>query len=121
MIAPFYLFQVYHSAYSRFSEAALGNWDVFLNIINVEAARGISGNDLREVFYGPREEGDLYDHVLGMLWSQVLRPLSWLGLLGDVQPEGTHGFEHRIFVKTPLWAAAFNLDTDYMVQEPVRH
>jgi hypothetical protein len=121
LIAPFYLFRVDHSAYSRFSEPVLGNWDVFLNIINVEAAHGISGSDLREVFYGPREEGDLYDHALGMLWSQVLRPLSWLGVFAEVQPEGTHGFEHRIFMKTPLWDAAFDLDTDHMLQEPLRH
>jgi len=121
IIAPFYLFRVDHSAYSRFSEPVIGNWDVFLNIINVEAANGISGGDLRDVLYGPREEGDLFDDALGMLWSQVLRPLSWLGLLAEVQPDGTYGSEHCVFVKTPLWDAAFNLDTDDMVQQPMRH
>lgn len=121
LLAPFYLFQVDHGAYSRTPEPVVGNWDVFLNVINVDAANGLSGRELRQILFGPPDAEAIYDRTLGMLWSQVLRPLCWLGLLAEQQVERTHGFEDRIYATTPLWRAAFDLETDSFISRPTWH
>lgn len=42
LIAPFWLFEVDHGASSRVPEALLGNWSVFLGVLNEEAAQGLT-------------------------------------------------------------------------------
>jgi hypothetical protein len=45
---------------SRFDDAPIpGNWDVFLNVLNVETEDGATGAQLRRVFYGEPETGPL--------------------------------------------------------------
>ncbi|MCC0041890.1 MAG: hypothetical protein H6880_06935, partial [Rhodobiaceae bacterium] len=83
-VVPFYLFRVDHARFSRFDdEPILGNWDTFLNVLNVETEGGATGADLRRVFYGEPEKGPFpgYDDRLSKLYIQVLRPLCWSGLL----------------------------------------
>lgn len=121
VIAPFYLFRIDHAAYSRMDEPVLGNWDVFLNVLNVEAAHGVSGGDLREIFYGPPDPASPYDHMPGMIWSQILRPLCWLGLLADQRTERFQHFEERVYATTPLWRDAFDLQTDAIIPKPRLH
>lgn len=53
VIAPFYLFQVDHAAWSRLPEPRLDNWSLYLNLLHVEAARGVTCGALREALYGP--------------------------------------------------------------------
>jgi hypothetical protein len=120
LLAPFYLFRVDHGRHARLrDERLLGNWDVFLNVINVEAQSGVSGARLREALYGPPASGQSFDPIMGSLFIEVLRPLCWLGLLAAV------GEERRswdsLYVKTPLWFAALRLDTDAGLKPIVTH
>ena len=58
IVTPFYLFEIDHLRFSRFREEPLGNWDVFLNVLNVQAEDSISGRDLSRTRYGdPSTEG----------------------------------------------------------------
>lgn len=124
IITPFYLFEVDHTGYTRFSnEPLLGNWDMYLNILNVEAEDGITGGHLRRTLYGPPEHSPLprYDDVLGNLYLNILRPLCWTGLLHMNRVKGFQSTERSVFTKTPLWKAALKLETDPLVKTATRH
>jgi len=124
IITPFYLFEVNHTGYTRFSDGPLlGNWDMFLNILNVEAEDGITGADLRRKLYGDPDHGPgpRYDDILGSLYLNILRPLCWTGLLQMSQAKGFQSAERSVFTKTPLWQAALKLETDSLVQRATRH
>ena len=124
IITPFYLFEVNHTGYTRFSDGPLlGNWDMFLNILNVEAEDGITGADLRQTLYGPPDHSPLprYDDVLGSLYLNILRPLCWVGLLHMNRVKGFQSTERSVFTKTPLWRAALKLETDALVKPATRH
>jgi hypothetical protein len=121
ILAPFYLFRVNHEFLSRKPIPLAGNWDVFLNVLNVEADGGISGRAFREILYGPHDPAKGYDAVMGGLYIQVLRPLCWAGLLTEQSPKDTHASGRYSFMKTPLWRLALQLDTDKMVQPTARH
>jgi hypothetical protein len=121
ILAPFFLFRVNHEFLSRKPMQLAGNWDVFLNVLNVEADPGISGRAFREILYGPHDPAQGYDEMMGGLYIQVLRPLCWAGLLAEHRPKGTYAFGQHNFVKTPLWRAALQLDTYTMVQPATRH
>lgn len=108
---PFYLFEFDHLRFSRTDERPIGNWDTFLN---VEAEGGISGRDLDRVFYGT-DPKDRYNRDLTNLYTQILRPLLWTGLLAEHRNKGDR-IEGAIFTKTPLWHAALRLDTDDMLK-----
>lgn len=119
ILTPFYVFEVNHS--SRTSEKLLGNWDIFLNVLNVEAEDGISVDELRRVLYGPRPSNQQgIDIVTLDLFEQVFRPLSWTGLLSEHR-SGHDFLRDRLYIKTPLWKAALKLETDPMVSKAVRH
>ena len=48
-VVPFFLFRINHASMSRFDDAPiLGNWDVFLNVLNVEAEDGATGAQLEK-------------------------------------------------------------------------
>jgi hypothetical protein len=124
IIIPFYLFEIDHAAYTRFSsEPLLGNWDMFLNVLNVEAEDGITGAELRQILFGAPEPSPLprYDDVLGSFYLNVLRPLCWTGLLHMTRVKGLQSTERSVFTKTPLWKAALKLDTDSLVKTATRH
>ncbi len=106
-IAPFYLFQVDHAAWSRLPGLQLDNWSLYLNLLHVEAARGVTGSALRETLFGLPDPAGAYDRVPGMIWNQVLRPLCWVGLLEESATSEHAHFEDRRYVTTPLWAKAF--------------
>lgn len=124
IITPFYLFELNHTGYTRFiDEPPLGNWDMFMNILNVEAEDGITGADLRRTLYGDPDQapGPRYDDILGSLYLNILRPLCWAGLLHVDRSKGFQSTERSLFTKTPLWKAALKLKTDSMVQSATRH
>ncbi|CUH39480.1 hypothetical protein JSE7799_02207 [Jannaschia seosinensis] len=119
-VVPFFLFHVDHAASSRFDdEPVLGNWDIFLNVLNVETEDGATGADLRRVFYGEPEPG--FDAMMSGLFVQVLRPLSWAGLLEKQDGASRYRSEDALFVKTPLWRSALRLDNDAEVTPATRH
>jgi hypothetical protein len=120
LLAPFYLFRVDHGRHSRFPDALpLANWDIFLNVINVEAEACVSGARLRKAIYGEPADGPHYDRIMSDLYMQVLRPLCWLGLLQVVGEERMSG--NTAYAKTPLWHATLRLDTDATLRPIVKH
>lgn len=124
IITPFYLFEINHTGYTRFSDGPLvGNWDMFMNILNVEAEDGITGADLRRTLYGEPAPGPgpHYDDILGSFYLNVLRPLCWAGLLHMDQVRGFQRIERSVFTKTPLWKASLKLETDSQVKAATRH
>lgn len=92
-------------------------------MLNVETEDGATGAHLRRVLFGQPETGPLprYDEVLGQLCIQVLRPLCWAGLLQQGRGTASYRFEEAIFVKTPLWRRAVQLEMDEMVHESMQH
>lgn len=122
LLARYLLFQIDHSQYTRFDERPMGSWDIFLNVINVEADMGASEGRLCSVLYGGDEQ-DFRRHsymTAFAFYAHVLRPLCWAGLLAEHRTG--RGFDQReMFTKTPLWATALKLDTDRHLTQPTRH
>ncbi len=121
IMAPFFLFHVAHEYLSRRPTQLAGNWGLFLNVLNVEAENGVTATALRETLYGPHDPARGYDEALGGLYVQVLRPLCWVGLLVEHGSAGSISFGPRTFIKTTLWRAALQLETDGQVQPATRH
>jgi len=115
IITNFYLFDFDHSYFQRRPFIAPGNWDVFLNVINVEAHGGASEAHLLEVFFGYGPDNNRvedYWNYLSFLHWHVLVPLYWIGFLDKI--EAGDGFLEReiFYVKTPLWQKCLRLETD---------
>lgn len=110
-----------HSQYTRFGDTLAGNWDVFLNVINIEAQGGVSEGRLCSVLFGvPDEDVWRSDFRLAAAFSvHVLRPLCWVGLL--VEYKISKSFLDRGVMKTPLWPAALALATDNNLHPITRH
>ena len=114
-LVPFYLFNTDHSAYSRSGEQALGTWDVWLNVLNVELENASTELELYEVFYGPLGDKPMAWRATSAFYSCVLRPLCWAGLLLEHRDQGSKRSE-AVYLKTPLWPAWLQLDTDDIVE-----
>ena len=115
-LIPFFVLNTDHASYARFDENPIGTWDVWLNVINVEADRGVSERALYAAFYGEAHDWDNAGwRKIAVFSSCVLRPLEWAGLIVQVdeQREGKH--LHHVF-KTQLWRSAMKLDTDHLLQ-----
>ena len=59
--------------------------------------------------------------MMGSLYTQVLRPLVWTGVLRETWSEKSFRSQDSLFTKTPLWKAALKLDSDSMVRSATRH
>jgi hypothetical protein len=119
-VIPFFLFEIDHAAYSRFRDGPVGNWDVWLNVLNVEVEDGASAKQLYEVFYGVAPDDRSGWQEPGAFRSCVLEPLCWAGLLMKIEAEQQRLGESQYF-KTPLWSSALNLDTNDMLEPAQRH
>ena len=122
LLASHLLFETDHSKYTRYGDHLLGNWDIFLNVINVEAHSGISEEKLCSLLYGSGEQETRYEDVRqrAALYIHILRPLCWAGLLNEVRTgQGFARQEH--FFKTPLWSAALSLETDRHLPSVTQH
>ncbi len=110
-----YLFRYNHGRLSRIDFTAPGNWDIFLNIINVEAEQGLTEAHLTKTLYGLEPPSDTFDRVYRnhqwFLVSNVLRPLTWIGFLEETRASDDR-LADRIYRKTPLWSKCLTLDTD---------
>lgn len=110
-LLPNFLFRLDHGAHLRADHQILGNWDIFLNVINVEADHGTSRLALRKALYGdPDTPGSIHDAIASTLYITVLRPLCWAGLLAERSEDGARSNE--TFTKTELWRRTLRLDTD---------
>jgi len=122
LLASQMLFHTDHSKYTRYGDHLMGNWDIFLNIINVEAQHGVSEETLCSVLFGTSEQETRYEDIRqrAALYIHVLRPLCWAGLLNEVRTgQGLARQEH--FFKTPLWHAALTLETDRHLEPTTQH
>ncbi|PHR61099.1 MAG: hypothetical protein COA43_05535 [Robiginitomaculum sp.] len=122
IIVPFYLMEFDHSYFSRFREQLEGNWDVFLNVINMAAENEVSGAKLYKALYGepPNTAGFGGSTELSTLYTSVLRPLCWSGVLFETYNTGEFVNERK-FIKTPLWSETFDLETDRMLVRKARN
>ena len=122
LVAGHLLFHLDHGHYTRFEDRPLGNWDIFLNVINVEAEMGASEGRLCSVLYGGSEI-DFRRHsymTAFAFYAHVLRPLTWAGLLLEHRT-GQGLAQRELFTKTPLWPVALKLDTDRYLIQPALH
>lgn len=114
-LIPFFVLRIDHAAYNRFGEGPFGKWDVWMNVMNVEADQGATERSLYQAFYGPPKD-DLSGgwRELSAFSSCVLQPLEWAGLMQLVKDDGGGLYTDHVF-KTPLWRSALKLDTDDML------
>ena len=107
-----------HSEYTRYGDQLDGDWGMLLHVIDREAEAGVTQDQLCSVLFGANDNSDV--HLTSIIYIHVLRPLCWVGLLEE-QRQG-QGFERkRLFVKTPLWAAALPFEAAGDVTAPTRH
>jgi len=118
LITEGFLYQYNLANLDRFDEGIPHNWDVFLNIMNVEAHEGTTRQHLLKTFFGYEEKPEGIDReyfVYSMFLStRVLLPLLWLGFLEEQEIE-----EETTYFKTSLWHKAFRLDTNDMLIKAV--
>jgi hypothetical protein len=115
-LIPFFVIQVDHASYARFQERPFGKWDVWINVINVEADHGATERELFAALYGKEHDWDNAGwREMAAFSSCVLNPLEWAGLLVQTREERGAKHVHHVF-KTPLWRSALKLDNDYMLQ-----
>lgn len=115
-LIPFFVLKIDHSSYARFEDRPFGKWDVWMNVINVEADHGTTERSLFTAFYGEEHDWDNAGwREMAAFSSCVLRPLEWAGLLEERREERAGKHVHHVF-KTPLWRSALKLDTDGLLQ-----
>ncbi len=115
-LIPYFVLQIDHNSYARFENRPFGQWDVWMNVINVEADHGTTEAALFETFYGePQDWHTAGWREMAAFSASVLRPLEWAGLLVEKREEGGSKQICHVF-KTPLWRSAIKLDTDNMLQ-----
>ena len=115
-LIPFFVLKIDHSSYARFEDRPFGKWDVWMNVINVEADHGTTERALFAVFYGEDHDWDNAGwREMGAFSSCVLRPLEWAGLVAETREVRDGKHVHHVF-KTPLWRSVLKLDTDDMLQ-----
>ncbi len=114
-----------HSRLQRFPFVVPGNWEIWLNVINVEAHEGVSEAELLKAFYNVEYssagEREYWDHASFLMWH-VLKPLNWLGYLEAIELDGGHSPSKRtIYTKTALWQRTFRLDTNVELRPVIIH
>lgn len=122
VLARHLLCEIDHSKYTRYGDKLVGTWDIFLNVINVEAQYGVSEDRLLAVLFGGSEEDMRYDDIRqrAALYLHVLRPLCWIGLLSEVRV-GQRFDRQEHFFKTSLWHRALTLETDRRLETTIKH
>lgn len=115
-LIPHFVLRIDHASYARFDDRPFGKWDVWMNVINVEADHGTTEAALFEAFYGEPKDW----HTAG--WREmaafsccVLQPLEWAGLLVETREDSPGQHVCHVF-KTSLWRSALKLDTDGMLK-----
>ena len=103
-VAPAFLFRFDHADGMR-AEAPMGNWDLYLNILNHEIGDGITADRIAQILYGDFAPG--WGGPASGLSLAVLHPLCWAGLL---RSEGGFALDERVYHNTPLWDTALVLD-----------
>lgn len=119
-LADFLIFKIDHSVATRSRQGVLGNWDIFFNVINVEARHGLTTREICYALYGEPDTEQNGREKYYAFYFNVLRPLCWAGLLTEVGDEKLSLLD-RLFVKSTLWQATLKLDTDDYLTETINH
>ena len=115
-LIPFFVFNIHHASYARFEGRPFGKWDIWMNVINVEADHGTTERALFAAFYGEEHDWDNDGwREMAAFSSCVLRPLEWAGLLMQTYEERGAKHVHHVF-KTQLWRSTLMLNTDDMLR-----
>jgi len=112
LIVPMFLFQVDFSWGRMIEPPSAGNWDINLNVMNVELQHTKTDMELSALFFGP-ESGPYgrSDDYWGF-YHHVLNPLAWSGLIEKTVERRPREISTYHYTKTPLWSAALKLETD---------
>lgn len=115
-LIPYFLLQIDHASYARFDNRPFGKWDVWMNVINVEADHGTTEAALFKTFYGePQDWHTSGWREMAAFSSCVLRPLEWAGFLIESREDGPGNHVCHVF-KSPLWRSVLKLDTNDMLR-----
>lgn len=115
-LIPFFVLQIDHASYAHFEERPFGKWDVWMNVINIEADQGATERALFAAFYGQDHDWDNAGwREMAAFSSCVLQPLEWVGLLVQTLEVRDGKRIHHVF-KTPLWRSVMKLDTDDLLR-----
>jgi len=121
LLAEHLMYVIDHTQYTRFGDPLTGNWDTFLNVINVEAQNGVAEEQLCSVLFGIPEADYRHDYrLVATFYIHVLRPLCWAGLLAENRV-GSGLARREVYTKTPLWPTALALATDPDLKPVTRH
>ena len=126
LVAPVYLFEFDHFYLWDWDDWACGNnWDVVLNILNVEVEHGATVASLVKTLFGLEGSGDDpywsdFKRECHYLICGTLIPLTRIGLMQEVT-DLTSKTAATEYIKTPLWSKYFQLDTDIYSRPRVVH
>ncbi len=115
---PTYTFDLDHSALHWNRERPVGNWNVWLNVLNITLNEKVCATDIElyEQFYGhfdlKTQKSEMRDFI-----CSVLDPLAWSGFLVETR-EGEGATQLRHYVKTALWKKTLRLESDHMLTKP---
>ena len=93
----------------RWKSGLIGNWDIWLQLLDIETTYGASGKQLTETFYGAEDDPNAFDPRTGLLHLWMLDPLIYCGLLEENRDNGRKLVD-RTYRKTELWSAYLQLD-----------
>jgi hypothetical protein len=120
-LIPFFLLKIDHSSYACLTDRPLGDWDVWLNVMNVEADHGTTERALFATLYGEEFDWDTAGwREIGAFSGCVLWPLEWAGLISKTFEKRDGKHIYHVF-KMPLWRSALELDTDGLLQTVSLH
>ncbi len=108
-LAQYVLFEDPHRLMMRQHHGVFGNWDVWLNVLDIETTYGASGQHLTDTFYGAEDEPNEFDPRTSRFHTHVLEPLIYCGLLHESRENGRKLTE-RVYSKTQLWQKYLKLD-----------
>ena len=119
LIATDYLYAYVHDGQTQHDvRKRMRWWHVFLNLINVEARKGCSLNDLVNELYPSESYPAVETEMTVEAWTlrsefryDIIRPLCWLGLLWEDR-KGLGILQDGTYHKTLLWAACLKLESD---------
>jgi hypothetical protein len=108
-LAQYVMFEDPHRLFMRQEYGVFGNWDVWLNVMDLETTHGATGKHITDTLYGAEDEPNEFDPRTSRLHSSVLGPLIYCGLLDESRDNGRKLVE-RVYRKTALWTRYLKLD-----------
>lgn len=108
-LAQYVLFEDPHRLFMRQEYGVFGNWDVWLNVMDIETTHGATGKHITDTLYGEEDEPNEFDLRTSRLHSSVLEPLIYCGLLDENRDNGRKLVD-RVYRKTQLWTRYLKLD-----------